>query len=190
MGTKYLLPVLTRLGSSDLAYELATQTTYPSWGYMIENGATTLWELWQNKTGPSMNSHNHPMFGSVGGWMYEALAGINTDPKAGGYQRIHFAPQMVRDLNWTTGTIETLRGMVVSSWSRTPDAIRYEVTIPVGSDADIVLPKFNFALVEIREGGKLLFKDGQLQPGVAGHREREGSRKDRDHRSRLGTLRV
>jgi alpha-L-rhamnosidase len=168
VGTKYLLPVLTRLNSSDIAYELATQTSYPSWGYMIENGATTLWELWQNKTGPSMNSHNHPMFGSVGAWMYQALAGINADQKAGGYQRIHFAPQMVRDLNWTSGTIETLRGMVASSWSRTPEAVRYEVTIPVGSNAEVVLPKFNFASVEVREGGKLLFKDGQLQPGVAG----------------------
>jgi len=168
VGTKYLLPVLTQIGGSDLAYELATQTAYPSWGYMIENGATTLWELWQNKTGPSMNSHNHPMFGSVGAWMYQALAGINADPKAGGYERIHFAPQMVRDLNWTTGTIETPRGIVVSSWSRTPETIRYEVTIPVGSDADIVLPKFNFRDVEVHESGNPVFQGGKFLAGAAG----------------------
>ncbi len=168
VGAKYLLPALTKMGGSDLAYELATQTSYPSWGYMIENGATTLWELWQNKTGPSMNSHNHPMFGGVGAWMYKALAGINADPQAGGYERIHFAPQMVRDLNWTTGSIETQRGIVNSSWSRTPDAIRYEVTIPVGSEADIVLPKFNFRDVEVKEGGKLVFQAGKFVAGADG----------------------
>jgi alpha-L-rhamnosidase len=59
LGTKYLMPLLTRMGRAELAYELAAQTTYPSWGYMAEHGATTMWELWQEKTGPSMNSHNH-----------------------------------------------------------------------------------------------------------------------------------
>ncbi|MBU1187109.1 MAG: family 78 glycoside hydrolase catalytic domain, partial [Acidobacteria bacterium] len=77
IGTKYLMDVLHAFGRNTLAYELASQTTYPSWGYMIVSGATTLWELWQNKTGPEMNSHNHPMFGSVGAWFYRALAGIN-----------------------------------------------------------------------------------------------------------------
>jgi hypothetical protein len=66
LGAKYIMPLLTRTGRPDLAYELATQTSYPGWGYMIENGATTLWEIWQNKTGPGMNSQNHPMLGSVG----------------------------------------------------------------------------------------------------------------------------
>ena len=165
IGTKYILPLLTRMGSSDLAYELATQTTYPSYGYMIENGATTLWELWQNKTGPSMNSHNHPMFGSVGAWMYTALAGINTDS---GYRKIRFEPQMVRDLNWASGSIETQRGMVISSWSRTADTVHMEVTIPVGSQAEIVIPKLNFANVEVLESGKPVWKAGAYQPGVPG----------------------
>ena len=97
VGAKYLFPLLTRTGNSDLAYELATDTSYPSWGYMVEHGATTLWELWQDKTGPSMNSHNHPMFGSIGAWFYEALAGINFDDQEPGYRRIRIAPQVVRD---------------------------------------------------------------------------------------------
>ena len=59
IGVKFLMPPLTALGRSDLAYDLAVQTTYPSWGYMLERGATTLWELWQDKTGPAMNSHDH-----------------------------------------------------------------------------------------------------------------------------------
>jgi alpha-L-rhamnosidase len=165
IGNKYILPLLTRLGDSTLAYELATQTTYPSYGYMIENGATTFWELWQNKTGPSMNSHNHPMFASVGAWMYTALAGINTDS---GYRKIRFEPQMVRDLTWTSGSVETQRGMVTSSWSRTPDSVQVEVTVPVGSEAEIVIPKFNFTNVEVLESGTTVWKAGAYQPGVAG----------------------
>lgn len=94
LGTKYLFPLLMRTGNSELAYDLVTQASYPSWGYMIDRGATTLWELWQEKTGPSMNSHNHPMFGSVGTWLYETLAGINLDDKQPGYRRIRIEPQV------------------------------------------------------------------------------------------------
>lgn len=168
IGTKYAMPLLTRSGSPDLAYELATQTSYPSWGFMIKNGATTLWELWQNKTGPSMNSHNHPMFGGVGAWMYEALAGINYDVKAPGYRHIEFRPEMVRDLNWANGSIETPRGMVASSWRREPGVIHMEVDVPVGSVATVVLPKLKLEEVEVTEGGRSLWRNGAYQPGVEG----------------------
>jgi alpha-L-rhamnosidase len=152
LGTKYLLPVLTANGAADLAYELATQTTYPSWGYMIANGATTLWELWQYKTGPSMNSHNHPMFGSIGTWFYTALAGINPDPERPGFERIHIAPQVVRDLRWASGSLETVRGTVASAWRRDENGFRLEVTIPVGSEADVTIPKLGFTT--LTESGK------------------------------------
>ena len=79
IGVKFLMPALTDIGCSDLAYELVVQTTYPSWGFMIAQGATTLWELWEDKTGSAMNSHDHAMFGSVGAWFYRALAGINQE---------------------------------------------------------------------------------------------------------------
>ncbi len=112
IGTKYIMELLTSQGNSDLAYDIAAQTTYPSWGYMIENGATTLWELWQLREGPSMNSHNHPMFGSVGSWLYKALAGISLAPDAIGFEKIRIAPQMVRDLRHAAGSVETYRGTV------------------------------------------------------------------------------
>ncbi|HXG33956.1 MAG TPA: family 78 glycoside hydrolase catalytic domain [Bryobacteraceae bacterium] len=173
IGTKYLMPLLTRMNRSDLAYELASQTTYPSWGYMAENGATTLWELWQNKTGPSMNSHNHPMFGSVGQWFYNALAGIQGGP---GFEQIRIEPQVVRDLRWASGSVETARGLVSSSWRRTEDGLRLEVTIPVGSQAEVHLPKLGFEAVEVFESGRLIW-DGQAQrggaPGVTSVRQTE-----------------
>jgi alpha-L-rhamnosidase len=168
IGTKYLLPLLTRYGRSDLAYDLATATTYPSWGYMAENGATTLWEVWQNRTGPSMNSHNHPMFGSVSGWFYSALAGINPDPVAPGFQRIRIEPQVIRDLGWASASIETPRGRVASSWTREGSALKLEVTIPVGSEAEIHVPRLGLSSVTILESGKPVWAKDTFQTGVAG----------------------
>jgi alpha-L-rhamnosidase len=170
LGIKYLMEVLTEEGRSDLAYELATQASYPSWGYMMENGATTLWELWQNKTGPSMNSHNHPMFGSVGCWLYQALGGINLDAKEVGYRRIRIAPQMVRDLTWASATVETVRGVVSSEWQRTADRIHLEILIPVGSNAQVLIPKLQMARVNVTEGGKAVWQKGAFQSGVPGIR--------------------
>ena len=168
LGTKYLFPLLTSTGNSDLAYELATQTTYPSWGYMVENGATTLWELWQNKTGPSMNSHNHPMFGSIGAWFYNALAGINLDPAKPGFERIVIAPQVVRDLKWASGSLDTIRGTVTSSWTRSDNGLRLEVTIPVGSQAEVHIPELGSDPATLSESGHVIWKDGQYQPGTPG----------------------
>lgn len=168
IGTKYLMPLLTRMNRSDLAYELATQTTYPSWGYMAESGATTLWELWQNKTGPSMNSHNHPMFGSVGAWFYNALAGINLVQDAAGFARIRFQPQVVRDLRWASGSVETLRGLVTSSWRRTESGLQLQATVPVSSEAEIHLPKLGLTRVEVTESGQPVWDGRAYRPGVPG----------------------
>jgi len=168
LGTKYLFPLLTGTSNDDVAYELATQTTYPSWGYMIENGATTLWELWQNKTGPSMNSHNHPMFGSLGAWFYNALAGINLDEAKPGFERVVIAPHVVRDLKWAAGSLDTIRGTVASSWTRLDDGLKLEVTIPVGSQAEVRIPELLMAPVSLAESGRTIWKDGKYQSGVAG----------------------
>ncbi len=169
LGTKYLFPLLTRTGDVGLAYDLATETTYPSWGYMVEHGATTIWELWQDKTGDAMNSRNHPMFGSIGAWFYEALAGINFDEKQPGYKRIRIQPQVVGDLNWASGTLNTIHGTVTSSWSRSGDTLRMEVNIPVGSTAEVYVPKQRLNAVAISESGKTVWKDGKAAEGVTAH---------------------
>lgn len=175
IGTKYIMELLTRTGATDLAYDIATQTTYPSWGYMIENGATTLWELWQLRQGPSMNSHNHPMFGSVGAWLYKALAGINLAPGSVGFEKIRIAPQMVRDLRYAAGSVRTVRGVVASSWSRDERNVRLEVTIPVGSEAEVVIPKFNLKNIVITEGQKVVWDSRGFHPGLQGINKVEGS---------------
>jgi alpha-L-rhamnosidase len=168
IGTMYILDLLTRSGNADLAYDLASQTTYPSWGYMIENGATTLWELWQLRTGPSMNSHNHPMFGSIGAWFYKALAGINLVDGTVAFERIRIQPQMVRDLWHASASLRTLNGTVSNSWSRTEKSIRLEATIPVNSQAVIVLPKFNLVHICIREGDRPVWAEKKYEAGVPG----------------------
>ena len=92
--------VLTANGRPDLAYTIATQKTYPSWGYMVEKGATTIWELWNGDTAdPAMNSGNHVMLvGDLGIWLYENLAGIKPDPEQPGFKHIIMRPEPVGDL--------------------------------------------------------------------------------------------
>jgi alpha-L-rhamnosidase len=167
IGIKYLLPLLTREGQADLAYDLAAQTSYPSWGYMIAHGATTLWELWQERTGPSMNSHNHPMFGSVGAWFYQALGGIT--PETPGYERIRIAPQIVRDLTWASASVETVRGTISSAWTHSPGSITLEVAIPVNTTATVVIPKDPEGTeLVLREGNLIIWENGKFVPGAPG----------------------
>jgi len=169
IGVKFLMPLLTALGRSDLAYDLAVQTTYPSWGYMVKRGATTLWELWQEKTGPAMNSQDHIMFGSVGAWFYNALGGINLSPDSVGYQHIRIAPQIVEDLNWAGASVDTIRGTVSSSWTHSPGIITLEVTVPVNSDAQVVIPtEEQMTDVVIREGDRVVWENGRYVSGDPG----------------------
>lgn len=168
VGTKYIMEVLTNFGVPDLAYDLACKTDFPSWGYMIASGATTLWELWQNREGSSMNSHNHPMFGSVGSWFYKALAGINLAPGATGFEKVVIAPQMVRDLAHASGSTMTVRGEIACAWSRTERSVRVEVTVPFGSEAEIVIPKLHIRDITVREGGQPVWAEGKYVGGAAG----------------------
>ena len=87
-------------GRPDLAYAIALQETYPSWGHMLAGGATTLWERWEHATGGGMNSHNHPMMGSVGAWFYRVLAGIRAHPGGPGFARFSVRPEIVPGLGW------------------------------------------------------------------------------------------
>ncbi len=168
IGTKYIMEVLTKFNASPLAYELATQTSYPSWGFMIRNGATTLWELWQHKTGPSMNSHNHPMFGSVGAWLYKALAGIDQDNDSAGFQSIVIQPQMVRDLRYVAGTIHTPRGPITSDWSKSDRGITLRVSVPVNSEAEIRLPKLKLKNIILKESGTQIYDGQKFLTGIPG----------------------
>jgi alpha-L-rhamnosidase len=142
IGGQWLMRVLSDHGRADLAYRLATNTDYPSWGYMVENGATTIWELWNGNTAdPAMNSGNHVMLvGDLLAWCFETLAGIRADPAVPGFKHILMKPQPVGDLTWVKAEYRSVHGLIRSHWRRDPDRFQWDVTIPANTDATIYLP--------------------------------------------------
>lgn len=138
-GTKYMLNALTDHGRADVAYTIANQKTFPGWGWMLENGATTLWEHWEKEE--RIYSHNHPMFGSVSEWFYKALGGIHLqDARSAGMDRIRIAPNVVGDLAWVRASYDSVRGKIVSAWSREGDRFTLDVTLPPGVEAVVEIP--------------------------------------------------
>jgi alpha-L-rhamnosidase len=167
--TKYLLEALTAAGRADVAYQIASQETYPSWGYMLANGATTLWERWELASGTGMNSHNHPMLGSVGAWFYRALAGIQADPGGPGFQRFDIRPNPVGGLAHARAALETVRGQIACGWQVAGGRLGLDLTVPVGSQARVFVPvPLGGAL---QEGDDILWKDEQPGAELAIHRE-------------------
>ncbi len=174
VGTRYLLDALTRYGRADLAYEVAAQTTYPSWGYMIGEGATTLWERWEYLAGPGMNSHNHIMFGAVDAWFYKTLAGINVDPMAPAFERLVIKPHILGDIRFVSASTRTIVGTVRSEWERSENRLTLRVSVPISSTAEVFVPKIGLKNVSVKEGGEEIWAASELkaQPsGVAGGRE-------------------
>jgi len=140
VGIQQLMRTLTHYGRADLALHLATDTTYPSWGYMARRGATTIWELWNGDTGdPSMNSANHVMLlGDLLIWEYEYLAGIR--PLEPGYSKIQFHPTFVEGLNHVDCTYRSVSGTIESHWRRTDKGIEWTIVIPPNTTAEVYLP--------------------------------------------------
>ena len=168
LGTRYILDTLTRYGRPDLAYKVATQTTYPGWGYMIKEGATTLWERWEYMAGGGMNSHNHIMFGSVDAWFYRVLAGISLDYAASGFRKVVIKPYIPDDLKYAGGSVDTVRGLISSSWRKEADALVLDVTLPVNSEGNIFLPMRGLPNPVVKENGRIIFHNDSFVPGVSG----------------------
>ncbi len=135
IGTQWLMRTLTEYGRPDLAYQIATHTTYPSWGYMIANGATTIWELWHgNVAHPKMNSQNHVMMlGDLLVWYYESLAGIKAAKP--GYYQIDMKPEFSVGLNFVKASYASAQGMIRSEWQKSADGLEWKMTIPANSRA-------------------------------------------------------
>ncbi|MHC4673971.1 MAG: family 78 glycoside hydrolase catalytic domain [Planctomycetota bacterium] len=154
IGGQWLMRVLSDNGRPDIAYKLATNKTYPSWGYMIENGATTIWELWNGNTAdPAMNSHNHLMLvGDLGIWMYEYLAGIRCDPTSPGFKRIIIRPTPVGDLTSARASHKSIHGTIESDWKIEKDVFHINITVPANSTASVYIPTNNCHAV--KESGK------------------------------------
>ena len=142
LGTPFLLSVLDEHGRSDIAYDLLLSTTYPSWGYMVEKGATTWWERWNGDTGdPSMNSYNHYAFGSVMAWVYRRVAGIDADPNAPGFHHILVSPQMNPMLTHAHTAYSSVYGPITTDWTGdSKTGFKVTLTIPANTTATVRLP--------------------------------------------------
>jgi alpha-L-rhamnosidase len=147
-GTKFALDALSAEGQAQAVFDSIRQDTYPGWGYMLANNATTLWEHWA--LSENTFSHNHPMFGSISEWFFKWLGGIQPDPEAVGFDRVVVRPQLVDGLAWVRSSYRSIRGEIVSNWSRTGEAIEWQVTVPANATATIILPADD--LDQIREG--------------------------------------
>jgi len=157
LGVKYLLPALTEEGYVDVAFRLLTNKTYPSWGYSIENGATTIWERWNSyKKGKGfqdsyMNSFNHYAFGSVCEWMFASMAGIDTD--GAGFKRITIRPQPGGSgITYTKASYDSIYGRIATYWRVRDGKFLLDLTIPANTTATVYIPAKDAD--SITEGGK------------------------------------
>ncbi|GJM33919.1 MAG: alpha-rhamnosidase [Saprospiraceae bacterium] len=156
VGGQYLYRVLSDNGRPDLAYTIATQPDYPGFGYMISQGATTIWELWNGNTAdPSMNSGNHVMLiGDFVIWLYADLAGIKPDASQPGFKHIIMKPHIIGDLTHVKASYHSLRGEILSDWHTDTNQFEWNITIPPNTSATVYLPTTDAAL--ITENGKPL----------------------------------
>ena len=168
LGTRYLLDVLTDNGYGEAAFKVATQRSYPSWGYMIEEGATTLWERWENIEGGGMNSHNHIMLGSIDAWFYRYIAGIAS--LSPGWKGILFRPPLFGDLQSASAVLRTVRGDAAISWERHPERFDLKLSVPVASLGEVCVPLL-WEECMILEGEMALWDRGKAKetrvPGIS-----------------------
>lgn len=142
MGMMWIMRGLSDNGRPDLAYKLATNTTYPSWGYMASNGATTIWELWNGNTAdPLMSSWNHQMLlGDLLIWYYEYLAGIKSDDEATAFKKIIMKPIFPEGLNHVRASYDSKYGTIKSHWAKEKGRLTWNISIPASSSATVHLP--------------------------------------------------
>jgi alpha-L-rhamnosidase len=156
-STYRMMLELTRAGRSDVAYALINNRTFPSWGYSIENGATTIWERWDGYVkgrgfqDKGMNSFNHYAIGAVGEWMYRVILGINNDDDHPGYEHFVLHPVPGGGLSWAKGSYRSIRGTIESSWRTDSQTFTEDVTIPANTTATVYVPAKS--VERITEGG-------------------------------------
>ena len=172
LGVSLLCPVLSEHGRADLAYALLHNDEYPSWGYSIRYGATTIWERWDGWTAdrgfqsPAMNSFNHYSLGSVGEWLYTRVAGIDQEPDSVGFRRLLLRPTPGGRLSSAAAVYDAVGGRVESRWERVNGEFHLRVVVPPGSTAVVHVPTTEPGAV--REDGRAPGEsEGVVVRGVA-----------------------
>jgi alpha-L-rhamnosidase len=158
LGTRALMLSLAEMGQTDVAYRLLLSHQPPSWLYMIDHGATTIWERWdcyvegRGQQDPGMNSYNHYAFGAVGEWMYRHIAGVNPDPESPGWKRFVIRPRPGGGITWVRASFDSIRGLIATNWSIEDGVFTLNVTIPANTMATVYVPTDNPGAVT--ESGK------------------------------------
>ena len=147
LGTAYIVHALAQNGNLDIAYKLLEQTTYPSWLYSVEQGATTIWERWNSWSHTDgfgdvdMNSFNHYAYGAVGDFMYNTICGIRPLESHPGFKRFALAPRPGGTLTHAAAEYESLYGKIKSAWKKLPkEKIEFEFTVPPNTEAELSFP--------------------------------------------------
>lgn len=162
LGTKAILNALSENGYADIAYKVAAQKTYPSWGWWMENGATTLYENWPIDAKSDI-SMNHIMFGEIGAWLYKSPGGIRPDEKQPGFKHIILEPHVVAGLDGFEASHIGPYGKIISNWKRTQKGVTYNIVIPPNSTASMELPIVRD--MEILVNGKISSNKIELTAG-------------------------
>ena len=162
IGGQYLNRVLSDNGRPDLSYNIASQKDYPSWGYMAEHGATTIWELWNGNTAdPTMNSGNHVMLiGDLVVWFYEYLAGIAPDDAQPGFKHIIMRPTPVGDLTFVKASHNSAYGLIASEWHRSGNKFDWQIEIPANTTATVYVPATRLETVKVKDAPAGRFENG------------------------------
>jgi alpha-L-rhamnosidase len=175
VGVGYLLPVLSSHGFGDIAYRLLAQRTLPSWRYMLDNGATTIWERWDGWSpdrgfqSPMMNSFNHYSLGSVGEWLYRFVLGIDQEPGTAGFRSLLLRPHPGGPLGWARGSYRSVRGTIRTGWERSGGQFTFRVEIPPNVIASVHVPSAQADEVYDAAGGAP--ESVEAFPGAAGVQE-------------------
>jgi alpha-L-rhamnosidase len=170
IGTKSLMQVLSRIGRYDIAFRLLHNDTFPSWGFSIKHGATSIWERWDGWTpekgfqDPGMNSFAHYSFGAVYGWMAHTIGGIDLHVELG-FPKLTIAPRIDPNLTWARTSYRSPFGTIATSWKREGDRLDLEVTIPANTMASVWLPANSSDITE--SGRPVAESEGVSGPGPA-----------------------
>ncbi len=175
---------LTRYGCHETAWQLLTNRSFPSWGYMLDNGATTIWERWDGYVkgrgfqDPGMNSFNHWAFGAVGEWVWRNIGGINPDDANPGYKHFIIRPRLCTGLAWAKGAYDSIYGTISSEWCVERETFKLNVRVPPNTTATVWVPTANPGAV--RESGRRVGDSpgitlrASTEPGVTQYEVRSG----------------
>jgi alpha-L-rhamnosidase len=167
LGTKHVMLALSKYGYDDISYKIFQQTEYPSWGYSVANGSTSIWERWNSYTkndaansdiNAAMNSFSHYAFGSVAEWMFQHAVGIDTEDA--GYRNIIIKPAISKEMDFVKGSYRSINGSIASAWNWKGNKVTMTVEIPVNTKAKVYIPTGKIS--DIREGNKSIAKNAAI----------------------------